>query len=230
LGIEPQILMIVSVLSILALVTAILAIYIQYKGYQSLFFFFKPLTTIIIISLAIYGLLHGTVFASASYPYYIVISLVICLVGDICIMLGDRTFLFGLISFTLAHVLFALAFFNVTGWVFTWWLFLVMAVFAFLMIRFLLPYIKKQSSAEPIDLTLPVIVYATLIALMIWLSLERFYLFRDNSAWLTLFGALLFGASDIALALNKFKGAFHSAELIILGTYFPAIWLFALSI
>jgi uncharacterized membrane protein YhhN len=219
----------ILLLSLSALVSLIAAIYTQYKGPKSWFYIFKPLTTTIIISIAGYGIFHSTPSVPAAYPYLMIISLVICLIGDICIMMGDKTFLPGLVSFAIAHILFGIAFFTVTGWVFTWWLFLIMVAFTVIMIAYLLPFIKKQMG-EPIDLTLPVIVYSTLIGLMIWLSLERFYMFRDTPALLTMIGAILFGISDTTLALNKFKHPFHSAELIILGTYFPAIWLFALSV
>ena len=43
-------------------------------------------------------------------------------------------------------------------------------------------------------------------------------------------GATLFMVSDTALAANKFRTPFRSAELLILGTYYTAIWLIALSV
>jgi alkenylglycerophosphocholine/alkenylglycerophosphoethanolamine hydrolase len=42
-------------------------------------------------------------------------------------------------------------------------------------------------------------------------------------------GALLFVASDSALAWNRFKSEFKSAQAVILATYFAAQWLIALS-
>jgi alkenylglycerophosphocholine hydrolase len=42
-------------------------------------------------------------------------------------------------------------------------------------------------------------------------------------------GALLFVASDSALAWNRFRGEFRGAQIFILGTYFAAQWLIALS-
>ena len=42
-------------------------------------------------------------------------------------------------------------------------------------------------------------------------------------------GALLFVASDSALAWNRFRGGFAGAQALILGTYFPAQLLIALS-
>ena len=41
---------------------------------------------------------------------------------------------------------------------------------------------------------------------------------------------MLFVVSDAALATNRFRGAFASAQLLVLGTYYPAQWLIALSV
>jgi hypothetical protein len=65
---------------------------------------------------------------------------------------------------------------------------------------------------------------------MAWLSWERFKIIKDTFSLLAAVGTLFFLVSDSALALNKFKKKFKSAELIILSTYYLSIWLIALSV
>jgi uncharacterized membrane protein YhhN len=43
-------------------------------------------------------------------------------------------------------------------------------------------------------------------------------------------GALLFVASDSLLAFNRFVGKFAAASALVLGTYYAAQWLIALSV
>ncbi|MEW5901678.1 MAG: lysoplasmalogenase family protein [Acidobacteriota bacterium] len=51
-----------------------------------------------------------------------------------------------------------------------------------------------------------------------------------QESWLVLVGSLLLLISESVWAINKFKKKFRAAEVVILGTYFPAQLLFALSI
>ena len=210
----------IKLLTIIAGLLAISTIWARYKGPQSLFFTVKPLTTLTMIGIALWGMLDSGTLTIA--PWLIVAGLVFCLVGDIFIMLGEKTFIYGLVGFALAHVLFILALVIITELRFTWWLFLIFAVIGFAVAAFLLPYTGK--------LKIPVSVYMVLIVLMIWLSFQRFYVGFDFASAFMALGTILFGVSDTTLAINKFKGKFKSAELIILGTYYPAIWCIAYSL
>ena len=57
-----------------------------------------------------------------------------------------------------------------------------------------------------------------------WLAVE------EAGALLACLGAVLFVASDSALAVNRFRRPFAASQLVVLGTYFSAQWLIALSI
>lgn len=210
----------IKLLTIITALLAVCTIWTKYKGPRKLFYLFKPLTTLTIIVIAVLSMLDSKSLAIA--PYLIVAGLVCCMVGDIFLMLGERTFVYGLASFALGHVLFSIALIIITGFEFTWWLFLIVVVIGLSFARFLLPYTGKMK--------VPVIFYMTLITLMTWLSLERLYLFRDYASLCMAVGTILFGISDSTISINKFKGKFKSAELIILGTYYPAIWCIAYSL
>ena len=63
-----------------------------------------------------------------------------------------------------------------------------------------------------------------------WMALEGLNNLRNIGALLAASGAVLFMISDSILAINKFRKSFHSAELIILSSYFSALWFLALSV
>ena len=51
----------------------------------------------------------------------------------------------------------------------------------------------------------------------------------QTRAFLAFVGAILFVISDLALAVNRFASPIDMAALLVLGTYYPAQWLIALS-
>jgi uncharacterized membrane protein YhhN len=53
---------------------------------------------------------------------------------------------------------------------------------------------------------------------------------RDRSALLAMLGAILFLASDAALAIDRFRSPLPSRDLIVMGIYWPAQLLIALSV
>ncbi len=65
---------------------------------------------------------------------------------------------------------------------------------------------------------------------MAWIAWERWIILGQVEAEYAVLGALLFVASDTAIAVNRFVGEFDSAQTLILGTYFPAQWLIAISV
>ena len=79
-------------------------------------------------------------------------------------------------------------------------------------------------------MTIPVIIYISIIIIMGWMAIERFNSLPTNGTFIAAAGAILFMISDAVLALNKFRKPFLSAEIIILTTYFTAQWLLAVSI
>jgi len=75
----------------------------------------------------------------------------------------------------------------------------------------------------------PVAVYVAAILLMAWQAANRWLALGDGGSAAAFAGALLFVASDSALAWGRFRGEFRGSQAVVLGTYFAAQWLIALS-
>ena len=80
------------------------------------------------------------------------------------------------------------------------------------------------------DMKVPVAVYVLAIAAMAWQATARWLDSGEPGALLACLGASLFVVSDSVLAVNRFRRPFASAQAIVLGTYFLAQYLIALSI
>jgi uncharacterized membrane protein YhhN len=97
-------------LIVLIIAGAILTIWAGSEGRQRAVYLFKPLTTILILILA---LVHGE---PTLYRTIITFGLFFSLLGDIFLMLPDDHFLMGLVSFLLAHLAYIGAFGLGAGW------------------------------------------------------------------------------------------------------------------
>ncbi len=207
-----------AVLSVAALFTAALHIRAEYVGPRSRVYVCKPLTTGLILLLA----LKTGEPVSGFYQSAVVIGLAFSLAGDVFLMLPKDRFAFGLASFLVGHLAYIAAFTSVEGFRIT-----VLCLAPFLLAvgvvyAMLLPHLGR--------LWLPVLFYVLAIMVMAWQAAERFELTGDASSLLALAGALLFLVSDSALAFNRFRARFHSAQVVVLSTYYAAQWLIALSV
>jgi uncharacterized membrane protein YhhN len=136
-------------------------------------------------------------------------------------MLPQDRFIPGLVSFLAAHVFYIAAFMRESGRALSFYTLIPFVIYGCLMLRALWPHLGKMR--------LPVLAYMLAILLMGWAAAGRRMLTEQPGSLLAFLGAILFIASDSALALDKFKGHFRSAQLLILSTYFTAQWLIALS-
>jgi uncharacterized membrane protein YhhN len=206
-------------LSFAALLTGFLHIRAEYRGPQRQIYLFKPLTTSLIILLA----LLSPSATSPIYKWLIVLGLLCSLAGDIFLMLPQNRFLPGLISFLFAHLWYIAAFsLDTTRWL-THWGLLPLIAYGLVMVTLLVPHVKPK-------LRLPVLIYVLVILIMAWRAVEQWTQLGSRNSALALAGALLFVLSDSALALNRFRKPFRSAQAIILSSYYLAQWLIALSI
>lgn len=209
--------MLVAVLSILAFASAVLAILSAYQKRRLTHYLFKPLTVVLIILIASQS-------KHATTPFYrqaIIAGLILSLVGDIFLMLPQDRFIPGLVSFLFAHVFYIVAFTRESGGALSFWTLVPFLLYGCLMLRVLWPNLGK--------LKLPVLIYMAVILAMGWTAAGRRLLTEQGGSLLAFLGAILFIASDSALALDKFRRPFRSAQLLILSTYFTAQWLIALS-
>lgn len=205
-------------LSAAALLSAVIHLWAVYRGPRLLSYFAKPTTTTLILFLA----LSATPSVSPFYQMAIVVGLLFSLAGDIFLMLPADRFIAGLVAFLLAHIVYSIAFGTQVHWPpwSPWGLGVVL--YAALIYRLLQPKLGKLWPAA--------LLYLVAITGMAWLSMAMFSQQGTTGALLAAAGAILFVISDSVLALNRFRGRFASADLIVLSTYYLAQWLIARSV
>ena len=137
-------------------------------------------------------------------------------------MLPKRRLLIGLARFLVAHVSYIVAF--------SWGvrlsdcplLLIPFLVFLVVVSAILLPHLGRMKVS--------VIAYELVILVMAWRALERWIQVADVPAFAAFLGAILFLFSDTLHGIREFVRKFRIAQALILGTYFCAQWLIALSV
>jgi uncharacterized membrane protein YhhN len=198
-------------------ISAAFSIWGKYQKTHFIHYAFKPLTMILIISLAWERVTAWPSF----YGYFILSGLCISFLGDILLMLPQKYFRSGLLAFMAAQVLYVLAFSRDLKTLSFFSLYIILAYGATVYL-FLFRSLGK--------LRWPVLAYITAISAMAWLAFSRHLSLLERGSLLALVGAGLFLFSDTLNAVNRFKSPFRPAQALILGTYFAAQLLFALSI
>jgi uncharacterized membrane protein YhhN len=215
--------MLVILLPVLIATSTVIGIVADYRSARVLVYVFKPLSTILIIALA-----ASACAADRTYQILIVIGLVFSLGGDVALMLPDRPrsfFIHGLVSFLIAHVFYIIAFTMGMPWAPTHLLVLLPFVaFGIAIGGYLWPHLGPLKPA--------VMCYITVILVMGWRAAVRMESPGVPLAGgvLAFAGAILFITSDLFLALDRFVRKFRAARAIVLGTYFTAQTLIALSL
>jgi uncharacterized membrane protein YhhN len=198
-------------------ISAAFAISGKYQKSKFIHYAFKPLTMIMVISLAF----ERVTILPSVYGTLILSGLCLSLLGDIFLMLPARYFRPGLLAFLAAQVLYMLAFRHGIK-LFSFSPLLIILAYAGLVFLFLYRSLGKYRW--------PVLFYVLAISAMAWLAVNRHLGLLERSSLLAMIGALLFLFSDSVNAVNRFKKPFGLAQFLILGTYFAAQLLFALSI
>lgn len=179
---------------------------------------FKPLTTILVIFLALLQ-------AGGDYDLYcilIITGLLFSLIGDIYLMLPSDSFVNGLASFLIAHIFFIVSF-DLGFGPYLDILYLIPAViYAIIFLWKILPKTGK--------LSIPVFIYAVVLLVFLWQATGRFYYLADSSAFYTFIGAILFVISDSILGYSRFIKNSQMSFLFIHITYWGALIFFALSV
>jgi len=206
------------ILSVGVLLSAGLAIWSDAKGRLRLYRVAKPLTTVLIIAVA--AIARTPV--PAAYKALVAAGLSFSLLGDIALMFPEKWFTAGLVAFLTAHVLYILAFNPGRGHPVSASVFLPFVLYGLLMFFILAPGLGKMKP--------PVLVYIGAITVMAGFAAGRFVELGGARPLLAFVGAILFLVSDSVLAYDRFGKKIAPAQVIILGTYFPAQLLIALSI
>lgn len=176
----------------------------------------KPLCTISILA---YLLLFRNT-AINSFSKRIGIGLFFCLVGD-TFLLFESYFIWGLASFLVAHLIFLYDFIKRQGWL---WEPRVAVVLALIAVG-----VFTLVSDDLDSLFYPVLIYLIVILLMSWqgwaLALNTKMEYRSFLGW----AVSLFLFSDALIAIDKFYYSFSFSGILILSTYWIAIFLIARS-
>jgi uncharacterized membrane protein YhhN len=207
-----------EVVSLLVAMSAALAVRAEYRGPRWQVYLFKPLTTALLLALALATPPYG----AARYQLAVAIGLALSLVGDVFLMLPGDRFMPGLSSFLLAHFAYLVAFTTDVQLAAAPVLFAPFAVFGLAILALLWRRLGR--------LQVPVALYVLVIVSMAGQAAGRAWLLRNPAAALAASGAVLFVASDTLLSLNRFRRPFPSAQALILGSYFLAQWLIAASV
>jgi uncharacterized membrane protein YhhN len=169
--------------------------------------------------------LAGYYFASAEERSIVTIGAIFfSLVGDVLLLDGSN-FVFGLIAFLVAHLLYIFSYrqhrfeTDVEG------------LQGIQRIRLAFPIILAGTGLVVIlypkldGLRLQVIIYAAVITTMVLTALFRFGKTNSQSFWMVFLGAVLFMISDSLLAINKFLTPLFQSGFWIMLTYIAAQYL-----
>ena len=206
------------ILIFITCVFAILAIRARERKLRAQFYFFKPLTMLIILLMAM-------VVSQAEYSHYfwfIMGGLIFCLAGDVLLMLPSDRFIAGLISFLAGHIFYILAFTSGNGFTFS-----LVIMFPFVLLGTLIYGILVGKLNK---MKLPVLIYTAVIVIMAWQSWERWNVMGSAATLSAAIGSALFFISDGLLAITRFIKEYPYAHVFILSTYYAAQCLIALSV
>jgi uncharacterized membrane protein YhhN len=159
---------------------------------------------------------------------WVIAALIFSWIGDVLLMAesyDSKFFIFGLISFLIAHICY-IDFFQVVKRkekVRIYLLFILPVITYYLV---LIGLLYSHLGA----LKIPVIVYGAVISAMLALALHMFFIKYKDAGIMMLIGAVLFILSDSVLAINKFYKPFEYASIVIMTTYALAQLLIVLGV
>lgn len=198
-------------------VSAAFAVAGAYQKSRFTHYAFKPLTMVLVISLA----WERTGEAPGAYGVLVLTALVFGLAGDVFLMLSASRFRQGMAAFGVGHALYIAAL-ALGGPELSPLVLAVLMIYGTGLYLFLRPGLGR--------LRLPVIGYMATLLIMSWLAVGRFLSLPDARGRLVLAASLLFLFSDSVNGIKRFRKPFRAAEVLVLVPYFAAQLLFALSI
>jgi uncharacterized membrane protein YhhN len=148
-----------------------------------------------------------------SFQWLVILGLLFGMGGDILLEYSPDTFLFGLISFLLGHILYIIAFLSdcrSPGWGY--------AIFVYLYGVAVYGFLETGNLGE---MALPVLAYILVITTMVWRAAARYHApgVNQESAKAGVLGSLLFLASDSLLAVTLFVYDIPYASIVVIITY-----------
>ena len=164
----------------------------------------------------------GAIAWSSDNPFatWILVGLALCAFGDV-LLIWERTFDIGLISFLLGHVAYVAAFAAAapaTEW--ARWILLPIALTSSAALAWLWPHLGRRRTS--------VGAYVVVITIMVWGALA--VTSAGVLGWMIAIGAVLFYLSDLTVARDRFVHADFINRAIGLPMYYAAQVLIALSV
>ncbi len=192
------------------IIAAILFCYAVYADNDLLRTIVKPIPLIILLFM---------IKPNSNYNKLIFIGFIFSLAGDVFLMKVIDKFMFGLIAFLIAHVFYIIAFVKRNKRL------KILSSIPFYVIAGLLAVFFAQYTGE---MTIPVIVYITVIITMAWRSyLQKNY---SNISKFAFYGAILFVFSDTNIAFTKFYQDYDFSKIVTIVLYWSAQYLIAKSV
>ena len=155
------------------------------------------------------------------FSSYVSVGLLFSSAGDMLLELDHdypgKYFIFGLVSFLVAHLLYINAFRTSTlSYKYANLVFVVVLAYYVGIMRVLLPSMEE-------GMVVPVLLYGLAISAMLFFSILRFLSSRTctkSSRLCSLIGSVMFVASDSILAINKFAFPVPDAHFYVMVTYY----------
>lgn len=149
----------------------------------------------------------------------ILIALIFSWIGDVILLIEKQfyfLFVFGLLSFLLAHIFYVIYFWQIRKHNFSKPkinLLVFVGVFIYTGVFYLLisPYLSA--------LKLPVLIYCLVISLMLITSFQAFDFRKQKFGQICILGAILFVISDSILAVNRFIFPIPFGSILVIITY-----------
>lgn len=201
------------VLLIIYFIVLAIEIFGDVKGPWTIVYFTKPLLMPILLVYYLMSLPDG------KKDWIIPVSLLFSMGGDVFLMIkngGEQFFIFGLVSFLIAHILYIVYFYKeIKGKKIS----LKIIPFALFVIGFLVYLVPQLLSKEETKMLIgPVAIYATVIGAMAYFASLR-PAHPSKSFYYVMTGSLLFILSDSCIAINAFVMPIQHSGLIIMITY-----------
>jgi uncharacterized membrane protein YhhN len=208
----------VLVTSLLTALFVVQLLFAEHAGSQRGVLLAKPLASL--------GFVATALAASApdsSYGRMVVLGLAACSLGDVLLIPrgAGNAFLGGMASFAFGHMAYAVAFARHGHHAMASFVALAcMLLVSMATLRWLAPRL-------PLDMQWPMRIYVSVISLMVTLAVGAS---MASGQWLIGTGALLFAASDLMVARERFVRAAFMNQLIGLPLYYAAQLLLAISV
>jgi uncharacterized membrane protein YhhN len=161
--------------------------------------------------------------ADPAYRRWVVIGLLWSTLGDVFLMLPGDYFLYGLLSFLVAHIAYLIAFSKRERFLAREAPFIAYLIVAAGILAWLWPGI-------PAPIRIPVVVYVAALGAMAAQAAAIWAIRRDRASALAAVGGALFMLSDSLIALNRFGEPFDASRALVLTSYWLAQYLIARSI